>query len=274
MSLSPAQRYARESVSTIDSIFNLLDFKQSRASSGTIEKRIPMRAFRDSLLISPDTFGDLGGDDLFYVAPDVLDLWPIHTRSWVFQGDGGYTMSRLETPKLRDMKGKVTRVMPRMLRWQMITSDDGQPGYGYETWLGVKPDNSLVRLDVNPMKPIGEDETYQVYLVASTQLYAEYVWTVTIGKIGSDFRFKVATDSVGARRLLSLRDVPDGRQRRAALRHWVSEHTRRIRRPEGEYETDVVTHLRGATPFTWDEFEGVVTPSPFDLRRAEEARRK
>jgi hypothetical protein len=58
-----------------------------------------------------------------------------------------------------------------------------------------------------------------------------------------------------------------GRERRAAaLRHWVSEHSRRVLGPEETVEVDVRAHLRGATRFAWEDFSGVVTPSPYDLR--------
>jgi hypothetical protein len=74
----------------------------------------------------------------------------------------------------------------------------------------------------------------------------------------------VTTDSVGARELLRMRDVPEGRTRREALRHWVREHWRRQRR-DADVERQVRQHLRGADTCVWFGLESRIVPSQEDL---------
>ena len=57
--------------------------------------------------------------------------------------------------------------------------------------------------------------------------------------------------------LFALRDVPEGKQRRAALRHWVAKH---LRRKPSNYEemVEVRKHLRGKTDFSWMGMSGSI----------------
>jgi hypothetical protein len=70
------------------------------------------------------------------------------------------------------------------------------------------------------------------------------------------------TDPEGARSVFRLRDLPEGRQRRAALRHWVTEHWRRTSRTEDE--TKVRAYLRGALEFHWNGLHGRIVLSELD----------
>jgi hypothetical protein len=93
-----------------------------------------------------------------------------------------------------------------------------------------------------------------------------YTWRVMLG--WSDrFRASFMTDPVGAQEAFRLRDVPNGKTRRAALRNWVTEHWRK-RRTDPNAETRVRAHLRGATEFTWNGLSCRIVPSDFDAERA------
>ena len=59
--------------------------------------------------------------------------------------------------------------------------------------------------------------------------------------------------------LFSLRDIPDGYKRRAALRHWVASHLRR-KPSKPDEKTTVKKHLRGKEDFEWFGISGTIYP--------------
>lgn len=78
---------------------------------------------------------------------------------------------------------------------------------------------------------------------------AAHCWNVRLSMPDSP-GLLLATDPVGVRELLKMRDVPEGRTRRQALVHWVSEHWRKNRK-DPSVEHLVREHLRGATDCDW-----------------------
>lgn len=89
-------------------------------------------------------------------------------------------------------------------------------------------------------------------------------WMVSFGYEGTPLA-TLKTDPYGAREAFRLRDAPPGRQRRAALRHWVREHWRRTGNDDGS--ALVREHLRGALRFTWNGLSCEITPSIRDIAR-------
>ena len=105
------------------------------------------------------------------------------------------------------------------------------------------------------------------------QFGLDYHWHVRLKWTGADVGIVLPTTPSGAKALFKLRDVEPGNKRRSALRTWISEHSRRIRRDTTEESvTTVREHLRGASSFRWQDMEGEVMPSSFDLRRVEAAK--
>lgn len=96
-------------------------------------------------------------------------------------------------------------------------------------------------------------------------LMLRYEWTVWIG-YGQGPRVRFLSDPLGAREVFRLRDLPPGRDRRAALRHWVSAHTR-TKRDDPESRTWVRKHLRGATDFTWNGMRCRIQPAEFEMEQ-------
>ena len=97
-----------------------------------------------------------------------------------------------------------------------------------------------------------------------------YSWRVCLGYEGFP-SIAFATDPVGAAEVFRLRDVPEGRSRRAALLHWVSEHWRRKRASDPSATVSVRAHLKGAKRFAWNGLSCEVIPSTYDLARLEAA---
>lgn len=73
---------------------------------------------------------------------------------------------------------------------------------------------------------------------------------------GSEFGFKYPINDLRQlKELFSLREIPDGYKRRAALRHWVAKHLRR--KPSNpEEKIEVKDYLRGKETFEWCGISG------------------
>jgi len=74
-------------------------------------------------------------------------------------------------------------------------------------------------------------------------------WQVNISA-GMPQSVTLLTDPVGVKEWFRLRDVPDGKNRRSALLHWVSKHSRQSRK-DPESEIQVRAYLRGASEWDW-----------------------
>lgn len=96
-----------------------------------------------------------------------------------------------------------------------------------------------------------------------------YCWHIGVSK-NSGPKVYFVTDAVGVRELLKFRDVQEGKNRRDALLHWVSEHWR-INRFDKDEEIRVRKHLRGMRQATCFGFHCDIEESDFDKREALEA---
>lgn len=101
----------------------------------------------------------------------------------------------------------------------------------------------------------------------------DYLWHAYLKWPGAEAGVMVPTTPAGARSLFRLRDYEAGASRRKALIHWVSEHSRRVRKDtEEETRVWVREHTRGVAKFTWQDMEGAIYPAAYDLRRLAEAK--
>jgi hypothetical protein len=104
------------------------------------------------------------------------------------------------------------------------------------------------------------------------QFARRYDWRVYLGWEGC-LGITFVTTPVGAREVFKLRDIPNGRMRRAALKHWVREHYRKKINDPTE-TTKVIKHLRGAEEFLWNGLKCKIMPARFDLEQVEKAKTK
>lgn len=88
-------------------------------------------------------------------------------------------------------------------------------------------------------------------------------WTIELGMADAP-AVVVNTDPTGVRELLRMRDVPENRTRREALKHWVSAHARKNRK-DADAEHHVRRHLRGSTECDWFGLRCKIVPSPIDV---------
>jgi hypothetical protein len=105
-------------------------------------------------------------------------------------------------------------------------------------------------------------------LVVGAQFTARYDWHVDVGLPDAP-RVSIPCKAEEARELFATRDLPPGKERRAALLHWVQEH---YRRKGEEAPVHVRPHLRGATEFAWESMTCAIRPSAFDRDKANEAK--
>lgn len=133
-------------------------------------------------------------------------------------------------------------------------------GYNNGRWI-TEPhnrsvlENSLIEVDMQA----------HACMLTAQQITSEQFWKVRIGW-DSLPRITFNTDVLGVREVFRLRDIPNGAQRRAALRHWVGEHWR-------ENEKDrikVRRHLRGAIKFSWNGLQCEIEPSLLDRKDNQE----
>lgn len=111
------------------------------------------------------------------------------------------------------------------------------------------------------------DSNWDPSIALGLQFNEQYEWHVDIQR-GDSIELSFETDPYGAQEIFRLRDIPDGKKRRAALRNWVTQHWRKTR----DAETSVRRHLRGAEQFVWNDLRCVVRPSADDLKMNERYR--
>jgi hypothetical protein len=102
-----------------------------------------------------------------------------------------------------------------------------------------------------------------VRLALAMQFSNRYWWRVLLSYPGSGARLALRTTSERARKLFAARDLPPGRERRAALRHWVTEHYRSA----DTAPIAVRSHFRGAEGFAWEGLQCEIEPSEYDRDR-------
>jgi hypothetical protein len=126
-----------------------------------------------------------------------------------------------------------------------------------------RPALTDVRTRNTPDKETDDD----VRMLMGLALNIRYKWSVWLS-YGWGPRLRFITDPHGAREAFRLRDIPEGRQRRAALRNWIVGHWRQTR-DDPESASWVRKHFRGAQEFTWNDLRCRIQPSDYDLEQYE-----
>jgi hypothetical protein len=118
-----------------------------------------------------------------------------------------------------------------------------------------KPDE----IDVNSGRAVG--------VFAQHAIFRDYLWHISVGYAGRTASLLLPCDAASALELFKFRDLPEGKKRRDALLHWVSEHWRR--KPTDYTEAvKVHEHLRGQTEFKWANGLNVsIRPAVEDLKK-------
>lgn len=91
-------------------------------------------------------------------------------------------------------------------------------------------------------------------------------WSVDLSMGGGASAVRLLTDPLGAREVFALRDMPNGKSRRAAIRHWVKSHYRQSR-VDPESRSYVAKHLRGVSRFNWNGLGCTIRPAFSELEQ-------
>jgi hypothetical protein len=186
----------------------------------------------------------------------------------------GIALHRTHAVNPADIRGRYTRLYRYNVIHTLAGLDGEGRGYGQRMIYG-SPDGHHWRSTSSGFEPsLSRDEQWQTYIqiahgIAFTR---EFFWSVRLGWVGYP-TIRIPTDPVGAREVFRLRDIPEGRQRRAALKHWVTEHWRQNRHEPAE-DVKVRQHIRGHERFVWNGLVCEIAPSVVDMQRLAEAKRQ
>lgn len=180
--------------------------------------------------------------------------------------ESAFCLIRVRSARREHATGRVRSLYPIMLRHDLAwVSTDGNvetravewAGWTGIQWTRITKDRCFTRLS--------SPEEIRVHSwAACAEAIAQYNnWRLVVSFGGPGLSFW--TDAVGAREILRLRDVPNGKQRRSALRHWVSEHWRK-RRDDGS--SRVRQHLRGRETCSWNGMHVEIIPAPAEMAQA------
>jgi hypothetical protein len=94
-------------------------------------------------------------------------------------------------------------------------------------------------------------------------------WVAHVSISDETPRVSLITDPTGVKELWKFRDIPEGKSRRDALLHWVSDHWR-MNRKDPDVETYVRQHLRGKQELRCSGLSVEISPSLEDKARLNE----
>jgi hypothetical protein len=243
----------------------------------------PLSSFRDVDAMALDPRPEMEGRIFLHpykdeVTPEVI--WPVDVSIAHCRAEGIVEINHYRSATTREARGRAALFSPYMLAGRVchIAPDDT---FTTATcflariggrWVDAEQRRVLwTRAGIPDRQGTTAADDMVGRAALSIALTRRYEWTVSLG-IEDSPTVAFVTDPAGARAAFRLRDVPEGRQRRAALRNWVAEHWRRKAAPSAVDRAFVREHLRGATRFRWNGLDCEITPSAFDLERNSQPR--
>lgn len=171
--------------------------------------------------------------------------------------------------RMKSMNPRVDLAAPTAnVKWsRLMVNGEAKNGYATfqfcdrtETWVEVA--GTARKISTGRTKGGREELTVLESYLPSICRYVSYLstktWKVVLSQPGTP-GVSFMTDPLGVKGFFQCRDKPEGRNRRAALLHWVREHYRKNRH-DHEAEILVREHMRGATIFSWFDLQGTVIP--------------
>lgn len=255
--------------------------------------KIPSARFDGFELFHPDMED---GEDLILLGSNPADqpVWPMDVCVGAPCGDdgewpdGSWAFTRVRTLPLKEWRGRLISMMPRMVEVSsLISSPNGKQvsvkfpygltkqqavalkvqisgqsiaGYG-DFYYGTVPSEFGHRPRDNESEASG-----QIRAAAGLSLRRQYLWSVLIGE-GDGPRARFVTDPIGAREAFRLRDIPPGASRRKALLHWVRSHWRKRRELTVSDRAWINEYLRGQSSYVWNGLRCEIEVSRDDLAR-------
>lgn len=272
---------------TIDALAHLIAGRDSR--NGVKWPKANILAFDGFEILAPQ-FLDYGDDELLIGAPNDAPIWPMDavwalpyspSQDYAEISGCGWLFKRVRTLKPAEWRGKIRMTTPKMYEKHESYVDQSGGSFSSVMPYGVVGGrlvdvfayNHHNARAINPgqihggHEGIPENENFDICSAHGIELRREYNWSVLLGEEGIP-RARFVTDCIGVREAFRLRHVPPGKDRRAALRHWVRQHWRQKRTEAEPDKTWVRAHMRGAVDFRWNGLSCRVEPSREDIRRS------
>jgi hypothetical protein len=265
-----------------------------------LAKRTSLKGVRKDCMFGVEKFGPmwvaplLTGDSMFFHPDDVNDpsiCWPMSVGFLGYNYEDGERLINfsywrsVEPQQLRGQYKFVSRKNVGLYTGALSPDGSFIAAVDYGGWDGSRWRscrriyfdaaflNNVPDAGTAPIKlwnDLGENDVgTRVALGQSIALTMRYEWGAQFSRPGSP-KVIVPTTPRGVLELFNDREKPEDRDRRAALRHWVTQH---IRRSDIEDFVPVREHLRGELSFSWRGFDVTIKPSSFDLERAEQRKK-
>lgn len=237
---------------------------------------IPLRVFdkAEPFALPAITRSDVA-DETFFTDVNLRDLSSPFDITAVSAGDGDGHLGVSRLAVVRRPLYPVKHLTRYVVAHRMLFLDrrDGT-GETVLTYYGSNTGDAHTWIYLNSGAPLIEQNPAMCELmIMSLGLHfnRDYLWHAHLKWPGAEAGVMIPTTPEGARALFRLRDYEEGASRRKALIHWVSEHSRRIRKDtEEETRVWVREHKRGTAKFKWQDMEGAIYPAAADLRRLQQ----
>lgn len=197
---------------------------------------------------------------------DPLNITILSSNNDDSDGIAGIRMRSISPTQAR---GRVRRYTPQVIDLEVLWVASNGQGVSNRMLVGSFDGERFFCTDKRYTPNAEKDEfwTERIGVGVGLQFVRPMWWHVKIGYVGGQ-SILLPTDPIGAREIFRLRDVPEGKERRAALTHWISEHWRQAR-DEPEEETLVRASIRGASSFVWNGLRCEILPATDDLAKLE-----
>jgi hypothetical protein len=214
--------------------------------------------------------------------------WPVDQGTVVrHDEDKKFFFSRIKSVTPQEVRGRVSMVVPKMIRFWHASIYDNSTWFASDRVVGLI--NKRWRaLDLNiatarmtgagtivsgriDSEQIRDEINNSVAAELSLALTRRYDWHVALGPSKDGPRILLPTNPTGCLKFFQNRQRAATASRRAALRHWVSNHYRETDSTGLSYVRD---HLRGHTEFVWSDLECELLVSAFDLEKNEAFRQE
>jgi hypothetical protein len=302
----PRRRYTTRNLERERTINWLLEF-MTKGKPGKLGTDIPIDYFDGAdPIFGDERDAALGndGDTLYCVSllPTKFEKFDVSILSGAYENKG-ISLCRCRKADLRFVRGigalasqiavelSIATVTEEFLYegWHAYFTWTGRKGRVWNAWAPVLPGTMMTRIrsgrhmnwidlkstalgqqyyDLAIPKEDREEWTTKIQLSLGAVEVRRLNWRVLLGFDGHP-RIGFRTDPVGVREVFRLRDIPEGKKRRAALRHWVRDHWRTPVSAEENRAAmiHVREHLRGETQFHWNGLSCSIIPSEIDRTR-------
>lgn len=260
-----------------------------------------LKSVRRDCLFLPRDFGPLWvshiaqDNDLLFAPPEEINspeiCWPMNI-GWanprITRERDDIEFNYWQTVDPKKLRGVVRFTGRKNIAWYYgRLGRDGNflSSVMYAAWTGARWKTApLLRYDQNFFSNVrdsgmgimarfidkGEDDIgIQAALGQSVALTFRYEWGAQFSFPGSP-KVIVPTTPRGILELFNDREKTEGMDRRAALKHWVSEHIRKKKTNSFEH---VIAHLRGNLKFHWRGYDVEIKPAKYDLEKIEASKK-